>query len=106
MAFRVSLAAFRIVADAMSPLLGQPVVIDNKAGGGGMVGTASGAKAKPDGYTLAMLCRFDSVRLLNIDGSAAFRCSSAGLRLVLRGGDEWYYGSGRSRLPGAAASCG
>src|SRR5215213_10477965 len=38
----------------MSKLLGQPVVIENKAGAGGAVGHAYAARAKPDGYTLMM----------------------------------------------------
>src|SRR3954463_4689975 len=38
----------------MSRLLGQPVVIENKAGAGGAVGHAYAARAKPDGYTLMM----------------------------------------------------
>jgi tripartite-type tricarboxylate transporter receptor subunit TctC len=44
----------RIVAEAVRFPLGQPVVVDNRAGAGGSVGTAAIARAKPDGYTLGM----------------------------------------------------
>ena len=42
----------RIVAEEMARTLGQSVVIDNRAGGGGAVGTEQVARAKPDGYTM------------------------------------------------------
>ncbi len=42
----------RMVGVGLTSRLGQPVVIDNKAGQGGSVGSAELAKAKPDGYTL------------------------------------------------------
>jgi tripartite-type tricarboxylate transporter receptor subunit TctC len=44
----------RTVADAMGKALGQPVVVINKAGGGGVVGANDTAKAVPDGYSLGM----------------------------------------------------
>ena len=44
----------RPVAEAMSRELGQPVVIENKAGAGGGIGMSLAAKAKPDGYTILM----------------------------------------------------
>ncbi len=44
----------RQVAKVMSTLLGQPIVIDNKAGAGGNIGTEAIARAKPDGYTIGM----------------------------------------------------
>lgn len=44
----------RPVAEAMSRELGQPVVIENKAGAGGGIGMSQVAKAKPDGYTVLM----------------------------------------------------
>ena len=44
----------RPVAEAMSRELGQPVVIENKAGAGGGIGMGVAAKSKPDGYTILM----------------------------------------------------
>ena len=45
-------ASARVFARSLSAQLGQPVVIENRAGAGGTVGTASVARALPDGYTL------------------------------------------------------
>ncbi|MFO1161188.1 MAG: tripartite tricarboxylate transporter substrate binding protein [Reyranellaceae bacterium] len=42
----------RAVAQAMSTRLGQPVIVDNKPGAGGTIGSSQVAKAAPDGYTL------------------------------------------------------
>jgi tripartite-type tricarboxylate transporter receptor subunit TctC len=44
----------RVVGQRMAELLGQPVLIDNRAGAGGMLGTDAVAKAAPDGYTIAI----------------------------------------------------
>jgi tripartite-type tricarboxylate transporter receptor subunit TctC len=44
----------RPVAEAMSRDLGQPVVIENKAGAGGGIGMGLAAKAKADGYTILL----------------------------------------------------
>lgn len=44
----------RPVAEAMSRDLGQPVVIENRAGAGGGIGMSAAAKAKPDGYTILL----------------------------------------------------
>src|SRR5215469_11457307 len=42
----------RVVLDQLSRQLGEPIVIENRAGAGGTTGVASVAKAAPDGYTI------------------------------------------------------
>jgi tripartite-type tricarboxylate transporter receptor subunit TctC len=44
----------RVIGQRMSELLRQPVIIDNRGGAGGVLGTDALAKAKPDGYTIAV----------------------------------------------------
>lgn len=44
----------RKLAEVMSDELGEPVVVENRAGAGGSVGTEEVVQAEPDGYTLAM----------------------------------------------------
>ena len=44
----------RILAPAWSEVLGQPMVIDNRAGAAGQIGTEMAAKALPDGYTVLL----------------------------------------------------
>jgi len=44
----------RTISDALGKALGQTVVIENKAGGGGIIGANETAKAAPDGYSLGM----------------------------------------------------
>jgi tripartite-type tricarboxylate transporter receptor subunit TctC len=45
---------FRLLGRKLSEKLGQPVILDNKAGAGGVLGTAIVAKAAPDGYTIGV----------------------------------------------------
>jgi tripartite-type tricarboxylate transporter receptor subunit TctC len=44
--------AARMVADKLVPVLGQPLVVDNRPGAGGVVGSEVAAKSPADGYTL------------------------------------------------------
>ena len=44
----------RVLADHLNARLGKPVVVENKPGAGGMIGTDAIAKAAPDGYTIGV----------------------------------------------------
>jgi len=46
--------AARVLAEKMAKDLGTAIVVENKGGGGGSIGTAQVARAKPDGHTLLM----------------------------------------------------
>jgi tripartite-type tricarboxylate transporter receptor subunit TctC len=51
----------RIIGPALSERLGQQVVIENKAGAGGNLGTEAAVRAAPDGYTIAMIGGFNAI---------------------------------------------
>jgi len=44
----------RIIADKMSEGLGQQIIVDNRGGAGGTIGTRAAAKSTPDGYTIVL----------------------------------------------------
>ena len=48
-------AGFRIMAESVAKKLGQPVVVDNKAGASGVLGAMALQDAKPDGYTVSQM---------------------------------------------------
>jgi len=44
----------RVIADPLGRVLGQPVIVENKAGGGGLVGAQDTVRSAPDGYSLGL----------------------------------------------------
>src|SRR6478736_6271887 len=45
----------RVIGQRLQQSLGQPIIIDNRGGAGGTLGTAAAANAAPDGYTLVLV---------------------------------------------------
>lgn len=54
--------AARMLAQKLSDQLGQPVIVENRAGSGGIIATELVAKSAPDGYTLLMMAAADSIQ--------------------------------------------
>src|SRR5690606_23105926 len=51
----------RILGDQLQGKLGQTIVVENKPGAGAVIGTASVARAQPDGYTLLVMSNTQTV---------------------------------------------
>ncbi len=59
----------RLVAPKLTESLGQPVVIENRTGAGGIIGIQAAAKADPDGYTMLMATNAEVVMHPHIYGA-------------------------------------
>ena len=53
----------RVIADALGTRLGQPVIVENRPGASGNIGSAQVAQSAPDGYTLVL--GFDGTMVIN-----------------------------------------
>jgi tripartite-type tricarboxylate transporter receptor subunit TctC len=62
----------RIVQEPLAKLLGQPVVIENRGGAGGSVGTAVAARATPDGHTMLFTLSSHSINPVIYAGNLPF----------------------------------
>ena len=51
----------RLIGQWLSERLGQPIVVDNRSGANGNIGTEIGARAPPDGYTLLMTLAVNAI---------------------------------------------
>jgi tripartite-type tricarboxylate transporter receptor subunit TctC len=70
-------ALARLVTLRMQAILGQPVIVENQPGGGGLIAAQAVARANPDGYTLLIgaigtLAILPSIKMPNFNASAAF----------------------------------
>jgi tripartite-type tricarboxylate transporter receptor subunit TctC len=57
----------RAVAQAMSQSMGQPVVVDNRPGAGGVVATELAAKSEPNGYTLILFSNTQAITAVTMN---------------------------------------
>lgn len=68
----------RVLAEGMRSTLGQPVVVDNRGGAGGLIGTEAVAQAQPDGYTVGMA----TVSTMTINPLLYTRAQGLGAKLL------------------------
>ena len=63
----------RVLTEKMASLLGQPVVIENHAGAGGLNGITQVAKSSPDGYTIAIAPSSNLAMMVNLRDNMPFQ---------------------------------
>ena len=63
----------RLMAQKLSETLGQPVIVENRAGAGSTVGTELTARAAPDGYTIGMVANTSLVTAPMVYPNVAYR---------------------------------
>jgi tripartite-type tricarboxylate transporter receptor subunit TctC len=76
----------RIFADELSKALGQTIVVDNKTGAGGTIGTAEAARAAPDGYTIALVSQGTQVFNIGLYRSPGYDPLKSFTTLAISGG--------------------
>ncbi len=76
----------RPVAARLERVLGQPFVIDNRAGGGGAVGLGAAANERPDGYTLLLTVPGPLVLLPFLQSGLAYSAARSFSYVALLGG--------------------
>lgn len=62
----------RVIADDLAKELGQPVIVENRGGAGGVIAASALATAKPDGYTLMVAVESAQTRALALNGTLAY----------------------------------
>ena len=69
--------AARLLGNVLQESLGQPFVVENRTGAGGVIGTLEAAKSPPDGYTLLMMSNTQTANeLLVPTGTAQIRADA------------------------------
>src|SRR6476620_8073490 len=76
----------RLLAPILQNQLGQPVIVENRLGSGGLIGARSVAEAKPDGYTLLAASSGTLPAALMHDPNPYTIASFAPVALMLEGG--------------------
>ena len=59
-------AIIRYIAQKLAPVLGQPMVVDNRGGANGTIGLAQGLRAAPDGHTLIQISNTNTVAAIGM----------------------------------------
>ena len=62
----------RVIGQHLSKELGQPIVVENNGGAGGLIGASNVARAKPDGYTLLVSVESSNTRALALNPSVPY----------------------------------